>query len=119
MDKDKFETFKEVLKTLAVDKYRACKSFTEKIDKCNDLDDVDDLLCYFCDEIYEKLGGDSTDYEYEIQELNDVIYQLESEIEDIRPNIKTMHDDMKYRLFLEHQNKFDPWEFEEMLINKK
>lgn len=119
MEKEKFETFKEVLKTLAVDNYRACKSFTEKIDKCKDLDDIDELLCYFCDEIHEKLGGDTTDYEYEIEELNDTIYQLECEVEELRPNIVTMHDDMKYKVFLEHHNNFDPWEFEELLTNKK
>lgn len=119
MEQEKFETFKEVLKTLAIDKYHGCKSFIEKIDKCNDLDDIDDLLCYYCDEIHERLGGDTTNYEYEIEELNDTIYELETELEELRPNIVTMHDDMKYQLFLEHKNKFDPWEFEELLTNKK
>jgi predicted RNase H-like nuclease (RuvC/YqgF family) len=115
MDNQKFETFKEVLKELSVKNYRACSGFTDRIDKCKDLDDVADLLDYYSDEIYERMGGDSRDYEYEISELEDKVEYLESEIEFLRPHTETMHDKMKYDLFLEHHSKFDPWVFEDLL----
>ena len=121
-----FIDFKEIFVDLSVEHFKACNSFIDSIENTNSPIELANVLRHFDDEIYEKLGGSVSDLEEEISDLEDEISNLHRTVDELREELDdvtfksaTIFDEMRYKVFLEHQSKYSPWEFEELLKNGK
>ena len=119
MSENKFEIFKEVFGEIAKNDFRACESFMKNLNDCKDNNDIVQLMYRYSDDIAEKLDAYSDDVnelERKVEDLEDEISDLEAELEEVKePLGDTLHDEMKFELFLKHSHKFTPWELEEIL----
>lgn len=121
MNEEKFEEFKSALVEIAEDELNACGRFRIEIEKCNNTTMIVDVMRYFVDEIFDKLGG-----EHDFDEHENTIYILENEIDTLYEKIEeieyvtsTLYDEMKFNTFKELSSKYTPWEFEQLLLNGK
>lgn len=119
MEDKKFEVFKEVFAEIAKNEFRACNSFMQNLDSCEDTSDVIQLIYRHADDIGERLdfySDDVTDLEVQVSVLEDEIEELTYKLEEAKePLGDTLHDDMKFELFLKYSHKYTPWELEEIL----
>ena len=121
MNEEKFEEFKLALLEIAEDELNSCGRFRIEIEKCNNTTMIIDVMRYFVDEIFDKLGG-----EYDFDEHENTIYILENEIDILTEKLEkieyitdTVYDEMKFNTFKELSSKYTPWEFEQLLLNGK
>jgi len=112
-----FESFKEYFIQISKDEFGACNGFTGQINMCNNTNEMRRVLCSYADEIFDTLGGEHWELENKIEELESQVECLENTIEDIEEKYPTMFDRMKHETYLEHVDKYLPWEFEELLKN--
>jgi hypothetical protein len=116
-----FIKFKEQLIFFAKEEFHACDDFIRRIDKIDNPKKIVKLFESFADDIHEKLGG--TDYEEEIDDLKDDVKLLELQIEELEILlesdlvVETLHDEIKLNTFVQYQDKYTPWEFEELMKN--
>ena len=119
MEDKNFEVFKEVFGEIAKNEFRACKTFMDNLDSCEDSSDVIQLIYRHADDIAEKLdyySDDITDLEVQVSNLEDECENLVRELQEAKePLGDTLHDEMKFELFLKYAHKFTPWELEEIL----
>ena len=123
MEIEKFTAFKESFIELAKTEYNACDRFIEEVNDAKTILDFKQILHNYVEDIFDYLGGD-----YDIDnvrehnlELEMYIGQLEDQIEELEKYdvIDTLHDEMKYKTYLELNSKYTPWEFEQLLLNGK
>ena len=114
-----FESFKEYFIQISQDEFGACSGFTQQINMCNNTNEIKRVLCNYADEIFDTLGGEHLELDIKIEELESKVERLEATIEDIEEKCPRMFDKMKYDTYLEHVDKYLPWEFEELLKNGK
>jgi hypothetical protein len=119
-----FIDFKKIFVGLSVEHFKACNSFINSIKSTKSSLELANVLRNFDDEIYEKLGGSISLYEEKIMELEAENENLMCEFEDLHIKIEELsfkdgdlHDEMKYKIFLDYHSKYLPWEFEELLKN--
>ena len=119
MEAEKFEIFKEVFAEIAQSQFKACNSFINELDKCDNVIRIEQLMFKYGDEIAEKLDAysdDITDLEVQVSNLEDECENLVRELQEAKePLGDTLHDEMKFELFLKYAHKFTPWELEEIL----
>ena len=120
MELEKFVTFKESFVEIAKNEFNACDRFVEEINNAKTILEFKQVLHNYSESIFEHLGGecDTQYFEGNIYELEMYIEELEKEVEKYDV-IETIHDDMKYKTYLELNSKYTPWEFEELLLNGK
>jgi hypothetical protein len=121
-----FEDFKRILIDLSVEHFNACSAYKNAIEKTKSPIELVNVLRHFDDDIYERLGGDINFFEEKICELENENENLICEFEDLHIQIEELsfkdgdlHDEMRYKAFLEYHSKYSPWEFEEILKNGK
>ena len=121
MNEEKFEEFKLALLEIAEDELNSCGKFRIEIEKCNNTTMIVDVMRYFVDEIFDKLGGEYDFYEHEntISILENEIDILNEKLEEIEYITDTVYDEMKFNTFKELSSKYTPWEFEQLLLNGK
>lgn len=118
-----FKKFKEQLIFFAEEHFHSCNEFVNKVDAASDPDTLVVIFERFADDIHQKLGG--YDYEREIYELKDDINHLERQIEELEVLlesnlvVETLHDELKLSTYVQYQDKYTPWELEELLLNGK
>ena len=119
MESEKFEIFKEVFAEIAQSQFKACNGFINELDKCENVVRFEQLMFKYGDEIAEKLDSYSDDVnelERKVDDLEGEISNLEEELEEIKePFGDTLHDEIKFELFLKYSHKYTPWELEEIL----
>jgi len=119
MDAEKFEIFKEVFAEIAQNQFKACNSFINELDKCDNAIKIEQLMFKYGDEIAEKLDSYSDDVnqlEIEVSQLEDECENLVRELQEVKePLGDTLYDEMKFQTFLKYSHKFTPWELEEIL----
>lgn len=118
-----FKKFKEQLIFFAEEHFHSCNEFVNKVDAASNPDALVDLFERYADDIHDKLGG--TDYQEEIEDLKNDINHLENQIEELEVLlesnlvVETLHDEMKLSSYVQYQDKYTPWELEELLKNGK
>jgi len=122
MEEQKFEIFKEVFIGFFNEKLGPSTRMLKSLENIKDYDTLELFFENYIDSINGMVGNHLDDeidsLNEEIHDLNRVIYNLEDELENYKP-FNTYHGEMNYENFLKHQHKFDPWEFKELLENKK
>jgi len=116
-----FDKFKEQLIFLSETHFRACEIFKHKLKNSKTINNIINILEHYNDDIYERLGGYDLndkieDLENEIDELKSEIYYLEEKFSNSL-EIKTLHDEMKRSTYIKYKDKFNPWEFEDLMEN--
>lgn len=107
--------------------FNACESFHSSLNDCTTQAEIIRLFKKHSKEVYTNLGGDS-EYDqddidakdHEIDELGNEINELTETIDELTGSLGgTLNGEMKLKTFHEYHNNYDPWEFEELLINGK
>jgi len=116
-----FMQFKEQLVLLAHEEFNACKGFMEEVHNANSLIAFKQVLYNYAEDIFERLGGefDNSEFENEIDYLESQVNNLEEELSEYDDVKDTLHGDMKFKTFIELHEKYTPWEFEQLLLNGK
>ncbi len=108
------KTKKDVMLTLMNNNYKLYTTLDGK--------DFEDLK----NEI-EELEEKNDQLEWDLEEANDKNSELKSDIENITcemydflfGRIRTLNDEMKIETFMEHENKYLPWELEQLMKDGK
>ncbi len=121
MEQQKFIDFKESFIELAKTEYNACDSFVKCIEDAKTILDLKQALHDHAENIFERLGGEFDTYnlELEIDYLQSQVENLEVELSEYDDVKETLHDEMKFKTFIELHAKYTPWEFEQLLLNGK
>lgn len=119
-----------ILKTLLLDFFKnnfdPCSGFILDFKECETEEQIKDLFKEYKNEVFNRLGGDST-LQDEVDELEDDVRDLKYEIEDLEGEIKeletpfgkTLDDVYKLQFVHQYHKQYTPWELEELLKNGK
>jgi hypothetical protein len=133
IDKEKnkilFDLFKNELISFIDKEFKVCKDFKDKLYISQNEREIKNVFIDYKDDVYEKLGGELFDnQEDEIDDLKDDIRDLEIEVNDLENQLDTLgyysrtsslNDEYKIKFFMEHKDKYTPWELEELLKDGK
>ncbi len=126
MTQEEYNAFKLQFIEISISEFNACKDFISDINSTNNLVDLKQKLQFRREEIFSKLNGDINEWEEEISDLESelhhlscVIDELKQELDEVTFKSSTIHDEMRYKTFLQYHSKYNPWEFEELLKNGK
>jgi hypothetical protein len=122
------EQFKGLLTTFLKNNLDICKQFETDLDMCKTEYDIINLFKRHNDDVYEELGGDTSEIIYlrdEVSDLEDEVRDLEYEKDELESEIKyvrlnfgdTLNDVYKIAAFKEYYDEYTPWEIEELLKN--
>ncbi len=121
MEEQKFIEFKENFIEIVKTEFRVCNSFINDVKNAKTVKGLKQVLYNNAEDIFELLGGDF-DNEYledEIDKLEKLVDELEMELSYFDNVKNTMHDEMKFDIYMKLHSKYTPWEFEELLLNGK
>ena len=122
------EQFKGLLTTFLKNNLDICKQFEADLDMCKTEYDIINLFKRHNDDVYEELGGDTSEIIYlrdEVSDLEDEVRDLESEKDELESELEyarlnfgdTLNDVYKIAAFKEYYDEYTPWEIEELLKN--
>jgi len=119
MDSEKFNQFKETLTELILTNFNPCKGFKDDLNKCVSTEGIIHLFENNVDSIYEKLNGETIDeLNSQIEDLNNKLEKSRNIVEELSYELNRnnlYHDELKMIAFYKYHNKYNPWEFEELL----
>jgi predicted nucleic acid-binding Zn-ribbon protein len=124
------EEFKGLLTTFLKNNLDIYKQFEADLDMCKTEYDIINLFKRHNDDVYEELGGYTSEIIYlrdEVSDLEDEVRDLEYEKDELESEIKyvrlnfgdTLNDVYKIAAFKEYYDEYTPWEIEELLKNGK